>query len=430
MLVVKPNAMYLSCDDTHPYAFIERVGRTCYKSEDKITENSSVQFIKKLKDRGHLAMLEHAYAYFHFHPMARNFVEAFAHNESQFTRFLNFDLGEEGEQPSFMTASFTALLNFFNDKEYTGNDAYIYAIKRKCQEAWPEVFGEVEYYGAACDVVNEFISSCDDVPVKRVDRLTYIERVKGTCTEVRANEVFKRTLPHTVLLTIDCGACRELVRHRDVSYAHESTRYCNYSKAKFGGDIKFVEPFWYDDPAKYDVLHTAWREACKAAESAYFELLANGAAPEEARQVLPFSLASDIVVTAVEREWEHIINLRVYGTTGRPHPDMRRVMLLATQVLNEHSEGRLYPTPYAPPKEKERTSAMFYTITDERNYPVKEDGEIIFTSSAVAARICLNTLLEEGKVKDGRVVNNRLFDQKIMDGAPGFRDVTEKYSIH
>ncbi len=134
----------------------------------------------------------------------------------------------------------------------------------------------------------------------------------------------------SVLFTVDRGVSHELVRHRMASFAQESTRYCNYSRERFGGEITVIEPCFlrgYENSAAY----RAWRGACEAAERAYFELLEDGT-PEEARAVLPMSLKTEIVVTANLREWRHILKLRAVGTTGRPHPQMREVMV---PLLNE-----------------------------------------------------------------------------------------------
>ena len=65
----------------------------------------------------------------------------------------------------------------------------------------------------------------------------------------------------------------------------------------------------------------------KVTEWAYRALLKIGWLPEEARDVLPNALKTEIVVTANYREWRHILKLRAIGTTGKPHPQMRALML-------------------------------------------------------------------------------------------------------
>jgi thymidylate synthase (FAD) len=124
----------------------------------------------------------------------------------------------------------------------------------------------------------------------------------------------------TARFVCDRGVSHELVRHRLCSFSQESTRYCNYSKDKFGNEITVVRPpFW---PAT-SALYRLWEEACLRSEEAYFALLASGASPQEARAVLPNSLKTEIVVTANLREWRHIFKLRC---SPKAHPQMREIM--------------------------------------------------------------------------------------------------------
>jgi thymidylate synthase (FAD) len=83
---------------------------------------------------------------------------------------------------------------------------------------------------------------------------------------------------------------------------------------------------------KTDAMLEHWTEAMEFAEMQYFELLALGATPQEARAVLPNSLKTEIVMTANLREWRHIFKLR---TSKRAHPDMRRVMIMAYEQLSK-----------------------------------------------------------------------------------------------
>ncbi|KXK29520.1 MAG: thymidylate synthase [Candidatus Brocadia sinica] len=127
----------------------------------------------------------------------------------------------------------------------------------------------------------------------------------------------------TVRIICDRGITHEIVRHRMASYTQESTRYCNYSAGKFGGEITVINPcFWNSaseaDKKKYEV----WEKAMKEAEKAYLELINLGATPQEARNVLPNSLKTEIVVTMNLREWRHFFKLR---TSNAAHPQIREV---------------------------------------------------------------------------------------------------------
>ena len=124
----------------------------------------------------------------------------------------------------------------------------------------------------------------------------------------------------TVKIVCDRGVSHELVRHRLASFSQESTRYANYSKNKFGREITVIRPlFWQIGTLEYE----QWEDACRIAEGAYMSLLDLGAKPEEARAVIPNSLATDIVITANFREWMHIFKLRC---SLKAHPQMREIM--------------------------------------------------------------------------------------------------------
>lgn len=125
----------------------------------------------------------------------------------------------------------------------------------------------------------------------------------------------------TVRFIFDRGVSHELVRHRLCAFSQESTRYCNYSKDKFGNEITVIEPCFWEESS---ILYQFWKDACETAEANYFSLLKAGAKPQEARSVLPNSLKTEIVTTANLREWRHILTLR----TGAPaHPQIRQVMV-------------------------------------------------------------------------------------------------------
>ena len=134
----------------------------------------------------------------------------------------------------------------------------------------------------------------------------------------------------TVRVICDRGISHEIVRHRIASYSQESTRYCNYTKDKFGNEITVIEPcFWKSgseaDKEKYDI----WKNSIEAIEKEYFKLIELGASPQEARSILPNSLKTEIVMTMNLREWRHFFKLR---TSNKAHPQMREITI---PLLNE-----------------------------------------------------------------------------------------------
>lgn len=171
------------------------------------------------------------------------------------------------------------------------------------------------------------------------------EKVEGDTTEKFIQRLMKRkhwsVLEHanlSIRIICDRGVTHELVRHRIASYSQESTRYCNYARDKFGGEIKFIDlatGFDYDlsnprDLAKYGI----WARAMEDAEKYYMEMLEAGATPQEARSILPNSTKTEIVVTMNVREWRHFLEMRWVGVAGTPHPQMVEVAKKVYNLLN------------------------------------------------------------------------------------------------
>lgn len=128
----------------------------------------------------------------------------------------------------------------------------------------------------------------------------------------------------SVRIICDRGVSHELVRHRIASYSQESTRYCNYSKGKFGSELTFIRPYWDDRSISAEMirLRACWQEACLNAEWSYKKMIDAGCTPEAARAVLPNCLKTEVVMTANLREWRHFFKLRCAPAA---HPDMRIV---------------------------------------------------------------------------------------------------------
>ena len=133
----------------------------------------------------------------------------------------------------------------------------------------------------------------------------------------------------SVRFICDRGVSHELVRHRLASFGQESTRYCNYSKNKFGNELTFIKPcFWDEDTIKYD----RWETAMRQAEANYLELIWLGAKPQEARSVLPNSIKTEIVMTMNIREWRHFFSLRCDTPA---HPQMRELTIPLLKEMHE-----------------------------------------------------------------------------------------------
>ena len=167
-------------------------------------------------------------------------------------------------------------------------------------------------------------------------------------------EKVKHELRITVHFTTQIAITREYNRHRANSMAEQSTRYCNYTKNKFGSEISINLPTWVkgdletndekfvelcEDVANEETNDwtpiDAWLFANQAAEFAYMKLIAMGCKPQEARVILPLDTNTELVHTAFVSDWKHFFDLRALGTTGAPHPDAK---ILAEPLYEEFKE--------------------------------------------------------------------------------------------
>lgn len=139
---------------------------------------------------------------------------------------------------------------------------------------------------------------------------------------------------------------------RVFSFAQESTRYCNYSKDKFGNELTFIIPHWIDlkegswgvghdfvfgffyhiidsdehyyPKTEQEIDNLDFLQALKSDENKYLRLIKRGKTPQQARQILPNALKTELVMTGFVSDWEHLFRLRTsfIAETGKPHPDM------------------------------------------------------------------------------------------------------------
>jgi thymidylate synthase (FAD) len=117
---------------------------------------------------------------------------------------------------------------------------------------------------------------------------------------------------------------RELNRVSPNNIAERSTRYCNYSKDKFGNQICICKPYYYDNLEIADQL--AFINRMSEYEGNYLNRISRGWKPEDAREFLPLCTATEVVYTYNVREWRHIIDLRYYGITGKSHPNAKIIV--------------------------------------------------------------------------------------------------------
>ena len=118
------------------------------------------------------------------------------------------------------------------------------------------------------------------------------------------------------------GCTREINRHHDNFYiCEQSTRYCNFSKDKFGNEVAFNKPYWYDQGKALD--QSTWDTAMRMAEELYITMVKEGLPTDIARGILPLDTHTRAIYTATIEEWQHFIDLRLKGNTGKPHGDIK-----------------------------------------------------------------------------------------------------------
>jgi thymidylate synthase (FAD) len=128
----------------------------------------------------------------------------------------------------------------------------------------------------------------------------------------------------SVRIITNRGVTHELVRHRLAAYSQESTRYCNYSKSKFGQELTFIKPVWWKDGVKPHDPQNIFLKSLENDEENYLALIDYGWSPQQAREILPNALKTEIVMSCNFREWNHVFNLRC---SKAAHPQIKAIML-------------------------------------------------------------------------------------------------------
>lgn len=272
------------------YKKIELAGRTCYKSENYITETSAVDFTKRIMSYNHGSVLEHAYLVYEI--LNSSLYEEIKSLNLPFVHLTNIT-------KPIISLNFRAFYNLYlHSEKYPCLHSLFAQVSKKYSEVLSFAGEENDYKELSFeDVLN---LSEEERNIHLVISLRFI---------------------------CDRGVSHELVRHRLASFSQESTRYCNYSKDKFAHEITFIKPENIDDEQC-----KIWSSAMLEAEKAYFMMLEAGAKPEQARSVLPNSLKTEIVTTCSLEEWKLIFALRC---APQAHPDIRVVMEKAREYFKE-----------------------------------------------------------------------------------------------
>ncbi len=131
-------------------------------------------------------------------------------------------------------------------------------------------------------------------------------------------------LRSTYKVVTSIGISRELNRHATaLSICESSTRYCNYSKNKFGNEITFIKPYWYDEASEVEKL--SFDSCLKTAEKTYLSLIEEGKQAQEARSVLPLQTTTTVIYTGFDDDWKRICDIR--GAVNA-HPECQKIIKL------------------------------------------------------------------------------------------------------
>ena len=262
---------------------IELCGRTCYKSEDKITDTSAEKFVNMLKKNKHRSVLEHGTVYLWTRETSYNFMNVW-----------KSDLFDKYDKNPYSIAYID------------GPDVYITTNYRVIIEnGWED---DLDFIVA--EPIIEF----------HIPRYTF----RITCSRAIANEI---------------------VRHRQLSFSQESTRYCDYSNEKFNKSLIYIIPYKFQNDIRVGDASNFYNNECYnikgetceiynenvkglsrylislyEAEQNYFALRKEGWKPEEARGVLPLDLKTDIIVTGTKDQWDAFFKLRCAKSA---HPDVQ-----------------------------------------------------------------------------------------------------------
>lgn len=304
MRIIKPSYHVMDeLDSASAAVRLEVCGRVCYKSEDKIGDDSAIPFVTKIAAHGHNSVLEMAVSTYRLLCSSAVVGELLACQP----KFLTVDVIEGG---MLITGSMRAYREIF--AAFPENRAFI-MLRRDLAGSYPYLFSRSGDGG-------------DDSPVAGIDsahRLSLAE-VDHLPTDLRLRHRFV-----AVRFVVNRAVTHELVRHRPCSFLQESQRYCRYSEDKFGSEVTFIKPvFFQEDSNEYRL----WQESLSQAETAYFRLLETST-PQAARTVLPNSCKTEIIVFCNLTEWKHIFALR---TSLAAEPSMREIMV----PLHEEMERR------------------------------------------------------------------------------------------
>ncbi|MBR5154533.1 MAG: FAD-dependent thymidylate synthase [Alphaproteobacteria bacterium] len=271
---------------------IERCGRTCYKSENLISTETAVPFISGILKSGHESVIEHANVIFSMPNTDKNQRIFRMKDIRGLNVSLEFD-ADKKEEVIVVSGNLRALRDLARI-----HDIHDFLLS----------IGNPIFY-----VKNDANYSLDGVKVESVQKSKY-------------SDLHNYLTTHS---TCDVGAYKDITRHRLASFSIESTRYCNYSKGKFGSELTMIKPYNIEENSP---MYDEWLKGIVAIEEAYMKMAELGAKGDQLRMLLPHSTKADMIMTANVSEWRHICSLRCHTAA---HPSVRVLMCKMLDVFYE-----------------------------------------------------------------------------------------------
>lgn len=284
MKLLEPQANLLTLTNE---SLIEYAGRVCYRSEDRITEDSAIPFIKRLIDLGHESVLEHMTVYLKTVPRLY----------SKFKELKYFDVCygcDNVDKEQFVIVA-------------TNARAIRDALRRR---DIGKIFGLPDwiYYK-----VENNINDCNTCVISEREAIKYCPQFKRVSIE----------------FVVDRGVTHEFVRHRELSPSQSSTRYCNYSNGKFGSELTFNVPYFWDHVD--DEIKEKIANHLEATEKLYMEIV-DKLKPQGARYILCNGLQATLVLSGFVYQWDAFLKLR---NAKEAHPDAQIVAAIVQEYIDE-----------------------------------------------------------------------------------------------
>lgn len=302
MRIIEPSVTILDeLDQQSLPVRIEFCGRICYKSEHRIDGESAIPFVRRMAEHGHNSVLEMGVITFHLTSPTRELIDDFFFCQP---KYLHID--RLGATELLVTGSVRAFIEMAMQHSA---DAVAMAMVQRLKTDHPYFFETRTI--PPCPQTSAV--NLRKVPLAEIEQLP--QQQLGRHRFLAVKFIVNRAVTH------------ELVRHRPCTFLQESQRYCRYSADKFGNEVTFIKPLFFDETSPE---YAIWKQSMEAMEEQYLRLLQT-TTPQAARTVLPNSCKTEIIVYANLAEWKHILALR---TSAAAEPSMREVMIPLHEQLH------------------------------------------------------------------------------------------------